>query len=176
MNFSEIAMQRQSCRNYNKNRRVEDEKIERIVESAILAPSACNSQPYHMTVCKGEYAKKVARGVQGMGFNKFASDAPVMIVLSEMPYNKSAAAGAALKKNDYRSIDIGIACAYITAEAEAQGLSTCILGWLNDKEIREICGIEGAVRLVIALGYAADDDVLRKKTRKPANELVTILE
>ena len=176
MNFNEIAKHRQSCRNYDEKVAVEDEKIEKILESAILSPSACNSQPYHITVCKGEYAKKVAKAVQGMGFNKFASAAPVMIVLSEMPYNKSAATGAALKKNDYRSIDIGIVCAYITAEAEAQGLSTCILGWLNDKEIRDICGLDGAVRLVISLGYAAEDDKLRPKVRKDRDEIVTVLE
>ncbi len=176
MNFNEIAKHRQSCRNYAEKVAVEDEKIEKILESAILSPSACNSQPYHITVCKGECAKKVAKAVQGMGFNKFASAAPVMIVLSEMPYNKSAATGAALKKNDYRSIDIGIVCAYITAEAEAQGLSTCILGWLNDKEIRDICGLEGAVRLVISVGYAAEDDKLRPKVRKDRNEIVTVLE
>ena len=85
MNFNEIAKHRQSCRNYAEKVAVEDEKIEKILESAILSPSACNSQPYHITVCKGEYAKKVAKAVQGMGFNKFASVAPVMIVLSEMP-------------------------------------------------------------------------------------------
>jgi hypothetical protein len=43
-----------------------------------------------------------------MGMNKFASDAPVLMVISETPYSKTAALGAKLKNNDYRSIDIGI--------------------------------------------------------------------
>lgn len=176
MNFSEIAKHRQSCRSFDPARSVENEKISAILESARLAPSACNSQPYNITVCKGEYAKKTVKGVQSLGMNKFASDAPVMIVLSEAPYNKTAAAGAALKKNDYRSIDIGIVCAYITAEAEAQGLSTCILGWLDDKELREVCGLSGTVRLVIALGYAKAEDKLRTKVRKSLDELTKILE
>ena len=176
MNFTEIALNRQSCRAYNPGREVENDKLMRILESARLAPSACNSQPYHITVCTGDRAKRAAKAVQGMGMNRFASDAPVMIVLSEMPYNKTAAAGSALKKNDYRSIDIGIVTAYITAEAEAQGLSTCILGWLNDKELREICSVDGAVRLVISVGYARADDKLRNKIRKPIEELVTYLD
>ena len=71
-----------------------------------------------------------------------------------------------------RSIDIGIAVAYLTAEATAQGLSTCILGWFNDKKIREICNIDETVRLVITLGYAKEDDVLRKKNRKSVEKLV----
>ena len=176
MNFTEIAETRQSCRSYDPTKAVEEEKLERILASARLSPSACNGQPYQLTLCKGEAAKKVAKATQKMGMNKFATDAPVMLVLSEMPYVASAALGAKVKKNDYRSIDIGIVAAYITAEATAQGLGSCILGWLEDAEIREICGLEGAVRLVITLGYAAEGDKLRTKKRKDLAELVKILE
>ncbi len=176
MNFTEIAETRQSCRSYNPNRDVEQEKLERILQTARLSPSACNGQPYFITVCKGESAKQVAKATQGMGMNKFATDAPIMLVISEMPYVASAALGAKVKNNDYRSIDIGILSAYITAEATAQGLSTCILGWLNDEEIRNICNIEGTVRLVITLGYAKDEDKLRVKKRKDMDVLVKIVE
>jgi nitroreductase len=173
MNFTEITINRQSCRRYDAERAVEDEKLAAILEAARLSPSACNGQPYHFTVCKGESAKKVASAVMGMGMNKFALDAPVMIVISEEDYVASAALGARVKKNDYRSIDIGIAAAYLTAEATAQGLSTCILGWLDDQKIREICGLSKPVRLVITLGYAKEDDKLRAKKRKELSELVT---
>ena len=176
MTFTEIAENRQSCRAYNPDRAVEQEKLDRILASAQLSPSACNGQPYQITVCRGEAAKRVALATQGMGMNKFAVDAPVMLVLSEMPYVATAALGAKVKKNDYRSIDIGIAAAYITAEATAQGLGTCILGWLDDAKIREICGMEGTVRLVITLGYAKEDDKLRPKKRKDMDELVKIVE
>ncbi len=176
MNFTEIAKNRQSCRAYNPDKAVEQEKLQAILESARLSPSACNGQPYHITVCKGEASKKVAKATQGMGMNKFATDAPVMLVISEMPYVKSAAVGAKLKHNDYRSIDIGILSAYITCEAAAQGLSTCILGWLDDDKIREICGVSGQVRLVITLGYAKDSDKLRTKKRKDMDELVSFVE
>ena len=175
MNFTEIAQTRQSCRKYQKGRPIEQEKLDAILESARLSPSACNGQPYHITVCRGEYAAGVAKAVQGMGMNKFAADAPVMIVISEEDYVASAALGARVKKNDYRSIDIGIAAAYLTAEATAQGLSSCILGWLDDQKIREICGLTKPVRLVITLGYAKDD-TLRTKKRKAISELVTEIE
>ena len=176
MNFTEIAQNRQSCRSYDASREVEQEKLNAILESARLAPSACNAQPYKITVCRGEAAAKVAKAVQGMGMNKFASDAPVMLVLSEQPYNATAALGAKVKKNDYRSIDIGIMTAYLTAEATAQGLSACILGWLDDAEIRKICGLDAPVRLVVTLGYAKEDDKLRQKKRKDMTELVAYVE
>lgn len=175
MNFTEIAQTRQSCRSYDPERAVEEEKLNAILASARLSPSACNGQPYMITVCKGDAAKKVAKATQGMGMNKFASDAPIMLVISEMPYVASAALGAKVKKNDYRSIDIGIVSAYITAEAAAQGLGTCILGWLDDAEIREICSLEGTVRLVITLGYAKEGDKLREKKRKNMEELVKLV-
>ena len=173
MDFLEIANARQSCRAYEAGREVEQEKLDAILEAVRLAPSACNGQPYHVTVCTGETAQQVAKACMGMGMNKFAAQAPVLLVISEMPYVKSAALGAKVKGNDYRSMDIGIAVAYLTAEAAAQGLGTCILGWLDDAEIRKICALEHPVRLVITLGYAADQP--RQKKRKELGELVKYL-
>lgn len=176
MNFTEIAKARQSCRNYDETRKVEREKLDAILDSAILSPSACNGQPYHITVCTGESAAEVARACMGMGMNKFASKAPVLIVISEEEYVKSAALGAKLKSNDYRSIDIGIAAEHICLEATAEGLGTCILGWFDDDKIRKICSLARPVRLVITLGYAAEGDALREKKRKSKEELVSFLD
>jgi len=172
MNFMEIAEQRQSCRSYDTARPVEPEKLEAMLNAARLAPSACNGQPYHFTICHGETAKAVEMAARGVaGLNKFATDAPVVIVVSERPYVKTAAVGAKLKNNDYRSIDIGIAVAYLTAEAAAQGLGTCILGWLDDAKIRSICGLNQPVRLLVTVGYPKEGDPLRKKVRKDLSEL-----
>ena len=172
MNFMEIAENRQSCRSYDVDRPVEQEKLDAMLRAAQLAPSACNGQPYHFTVCRGEVAKEVEKAARGMaGLNKFATDAPVVIVVSEKPYVKTAAIGAKLKNNDYRSIDIGIAVAYLTAEATAQGLGTCILGWLDDAKIRSICGLDMPVRLLVTVGYPKEGDPLRKKVRKDLSEL-----
>lgn len=171
MNFMEIARARQSCRAYDETKAVEAEKLNAMLEAAQLAPSACNGQPYHFTVCRGNAAKEVAKATTGLGMNKFAVQAPVLIVVSEKPYVKSAAMGAKVKGNDYRSMDIGIAVAYLTAEATAQGLSTCILGWLDDEKIRTICGLDQPVRLVITVGYAKDETI-RPKKRKEFAELV----
>lgn len=175
MNFTEIAQNRQSCRSYDENRPVEEEKLQAILEAARLAPSACNAQPYHLTVCRGENARQVALATTSMGMNKFAPKAPVMIVISEKPRAKLVALAAKVKDNDCRPIDIGIVTAYITAEATAQGLGSCILGWLDDARIRKICNLNEPVRLVITLGYPSEGDPLRQKKRKTMEELVTML-
>ena len=172
MNFSELINVRQSCREYDPEKPVEQNKLDAILEAARLAPSACNGQPYHITVCTGDAAKQVAKATQSMGMNKFASQAPVLLVISEEPYVKSAALGAKVKGNDYRSIDIGIVAAYITSAAADLGLSTCMLGWLDDADIRKVCDLKYPVRLVITLGYGKD--MLRKKKRKDLDELVSV--
>ncbi len=176
MDFTTLTQTRQSCRAYDPSRAVEPEKLTAILESARLSPSACNGQPYHVTVCRGEAAAGVAKAVQGMGMNKFASDAPILLVISEEPYVATAALGARVKGIDYRSIDIGILAAYITAEATEQGLGTCILGWLDSDAIRKICHLDGDVKLVITLGYPKEGDKLRTKKRKELSELVSEVE
>ncbi len=173
MDFLAIAKTRQSCRRYDADRPVEREKLEAVLQAARLAPSACNGQPYHLTVCHGGTAKQVAAATTGMGMNRFAEQAPIIIVVSEEPYVKSAAVGSRLKHNDYRSMDIGIVTAYLTAEATAQGLGTCILGWFDDDKIRAICDLRHPVRLVIAMGYPHRDDTLRAKKRKSVAELIS---
>ena len=174
MNFTEIALLRQSCRSYDETRAVEEEKLQAILRSANMAPSACNGQPYHITVCRGEVAKNVAKLTVGPGgMNKFAAQAPVLLVISEMPYVATAAFGAKHKNNDYRSMDIGLMAAHVCFEATAQGLGTCILGWFDDEKVRAVCDLKEPVRLIITLGYAKAEDKLRDKKRKPPEELVS---
>ena len=108
-----------------------------------------------------------------MGMNKFSTDAPVQLVISEMPYCRTAAVGSKLKHNDYRSIDIGIVAAYITAEAASQGLGSCILGWFDNDKIKAICQLNEDVRLVICIGYPTPDDKLRDKKRQDLEKLVS---
>ncbi len=175
MDFKDLIVQRQSCRKFDSNRVVEEEKLLQILEAGRLAPSACNGQPYHMTVCRGELKNSVALATKGVGINHFVSDAPILIVISETDYVKSALIGSKLKKNDYRSLDIGILSAHLTLMAQELGVSSCILGWFSDEKIREICHLDQPVRLVIALGYAAGDDVLRVKKRKDFDELISFL-
>ena len=161
MEFNKLINLRESCRSFDPQKEVSDEIIKNIIESARLSPSACNGQPYFFTVCKGDKAKEIA------------NDAPSLIVISEKPYVKSAAMGAKIKNNDFRSIDIGIATAYLTLEATNQGVSTCILGWLEEKEIQKLLGIEDRIRLVILLGYPKDEKI-REKKRKQISELSNI--
>lgn len=171
--FAELAARRQSCRAYDPARQVEPEKLEACLQAARLAPSACNSQPWHITLAQGSLAAQVGECLRSMGMNKFTAGCPVFAVVTEEGYNPSAAAGAKLKDQDYRSVDIGIMAAHFTLQAADLGLGSCILGWFDEKKLQRLLRTDKRVRLVLALGYPSEGDPLRPKTRKPLDELVS---
>ena len=171
MNFEKLAEERYSSRRYDSEKQIETDKLKRILTTAAKAPSACNGQPYHITVVSKDMAKKVARVTKDARINSFVEEAPTLFILSEKPYSKMAGIGAKIKKNDYRSMDIGILASYITLKATEEGLGSCIIGWFDSDKIRDICDIDGEVRLIISLGYALDAPT--EKRRKSLSELVT---
>ena len=172
--FLQLAASRQSDRAYDKSRPVEKEKLERILEAARLAPSACNAQPWKFVVIDNpELSVQVGKATAGLGMNKFAKDAPVHILIVEESMNITSFLGAKIKDKYFPLIDIGIAAAHITLAAESQGLGSCILGWFDEKEIKRLTGIPSGKRLLldITIGYPVKEK--RKKSRKPKEKVIS---
>jgi len=69
--------------------------------------------------------------------------------------------------------DIGMAAMNMCYQALELGLSTCILGLNDQKKMEEYFGIpEGSeVRIVLAVGYSAEEKAPRKKIRKTTEEI-----
>ena len=88
MDFATLIAQRQSCRSYDPRRTVSQEDLGKCLEAARMAPSACNAQPYHITVCQGESAKRTARATTGMGMNSFTKIKPPHIHLYKYIYEE----------------------------------------------------------------------------------------
>lgn len=175
--FFELVNKRQSCRSYC-DKPVEKEKLIKCIEAARIAPSACNSQPWHFVVVNNkELSPKVAECLQDKVMNKFTSECPAFIVVVEESGNLTSRAGALIKQQDYRSVDIGIATEHICLAATKQDLGTCILGWFNEKELKKLLNIAKLkrIKLVVAIGYPKDDNI-RNKVRKPINEISTFIE
>ncbi len=172
--FLELVKARQSDRAYDITRAVEPEKLERILEAARLAPSACNAQPWKFVVVTDkELSQKVGKATAGLGMNKFAKDAPVHILVVEESANITSLLGGKVKNKHFPLIDLGIAAAHITLAAESEGLGSCILGWFDEKEIKSLTGIPASKRLVlvITIGYSAK--AKRQKIRKEKTKVVT---
>ena len=131
MNLSDIKAlytHRQSCRAFD-GKPVPEQLLKEICELALLAPSACNAQPWHLYAVTGEKVKDVAACVQGLGMNKFANDAGAFVVVTEGKSNLTARLGDRLKDQNFTPGDIGIMTAHLVLAAEAAGLASCILGW-----------------------------------------------
>jgi len=125
IDFLQLAERRQSDREYD-NRKVEKGKIEKIIEAARLAPSACNAQPWKFIVVdQPELLQELAKAAESwtIGMNKFAKKAPLMIVIVEEKANLSSRFGTMVKNKYFPLIDIGIAAEHICLAAAAPPLS-----------------------------------------------------
>lgn len=177
MAFLSLAKERQSVRRYSP-RPVENEKLERCLEAARLAPSASNSQPWHFIIVKqeplrSEVAKATFSG--SVKFNKFALNAPVLVVIIMMKPRLLNRIAMLLKKKEWRLIDIGITAEHFCLQAAQEGLGTCMMGWYDEKQLKSLLSIprDKTVALVISLGYAEEGYPLRNKIRKPIGEIVS---
>ncbi len=175
--LEQLYLTRQSCRAFDGNRTVAPALLERICRLALLSPSACNAQPWKIYVVTGEKAKTLARGLQDMGMNKFASEAPALIAITESKGNITASVGARIKDNDFTHNDIGILTVHLVLAAEAAGLQSCILGWRNEKKICEALSLSMGTRIpeVVAIGYAVEGYEIRPKKRKSEKETLIFI-
>lgn len=175
MDFFELIKKRQSDRGYIE-KGVNREDIQKIINCARLAPSACNSQPWtFIAVDDKKLCEKVAKSVYDplIGINKFALTAPVFIVVVAEKRNLTSGIGGIVKGADYTSIDIGIASEHICLAAADLGLGTCMMGWFKEKNIKNILNIPKSreIKLVISLGYVQNEKT-RKKVRKDIEEVL----
>jgi len=175
MDFQELIKLRQSVRRYQ-NKPVEREKNEKLIEAVHLAPSACNSQPWKLIIVdEPELKNQVAKATfnKAISFNKFATEAPVIAVLVMEKAKLIAQIGGGIKNKEYPQYDIGIAAAHFCLQSAELGLGTCMIGWFDEKKIQQLLNIPGKrkIGLLITLGYPPEDYSLRKKIRKPTDEI-----
>ena len=178
MEFEQMALTRQSTRKYDTSKEVELEKLIKMCEIGMLAPSACNSQPWKLHIITKDTVNMpdIRKSCQVVGLNKFLNDVNSYIVIEQVFGNASAKLGSTMGKNDLNSMDLGILASYICFEALQLGLGTCILGAFRKDVMQKAMGFDKkqVVRLVIAVGYPAEDDVIRKKVRKEFDKVVEI--
>ena len=174
MTFLELVRKRQSIRSYT-DAPVEREKIERCLEAARLAPSACNSQPwYFILVDDAGIRGRIARETIGpvISFNHFSFKAPVLVVGVLEPSNVKARFGNLRQNIRFNLMDFGMAAEHFCLQAAEEGLGTCMLGWFKEEPVKKILNIPHSrkVALIITLGYPEKDDI-RPKLRKNIDEI-----
>lgn len=171
MEFSELVQKRQSDRKYAP-KPVAREHIVKCLEAARMAPSACNSQPWKFVVVDDRTKLiQISDAAIGLGMNKFTVQVPVLVAVVQENMNLEAKAGAVVKNKDYSMMDLGMAVENFCLQAAELGLGTCIMGWFDEKKVKEVLGVPRSrrVQLLIALGHP--DAPTRSKVRKPLEEM-----
>ncbi len=171
--FLRLALNRQSDRGYE-DKPVEREKLDRCLEAARIAPSACNSQPWmFIIVDHPELKNKIADATSNrlLPLNHFTKQAPVHVVVVQEQPRLVSTIGGAIKDKEYPLMDIGIAAAHFCLQATAEGLGTCMLGWFNERKVKKLLHIPKSKRalLIIAVGYSNQET--RSKKRKTMGEI-----
>ena len=177
MDFLDIMKNRRSCRSFIPGKSVSEEDLLKIVEAGRLSPSGCNSQPWKFIVVNSPEAKArlcdaivVENGLTGAPWRDQVS-AFIIFVEQEAKVMPSVVAHYHDTQR-FAQGDIGLACMNMCHEAYSLGLATCMIGMNDQKKMEEYFGIPAGreVRLVLAIGYAADNTPVNK-IRKPLDEV-----
>ena len=166
MDIYATVRERTSIRGYKADP-IEEDKLERILDAARLAPSGKNGQPWTFIVVKDEETrKKLVPACKGQ---EFVGQAPVVVVAcghEERAYKKMGGYWNSLP------LDIGIAIEHLMLAAVSEGLGTCWIGAFFEEQVREILGVPEGVKIVALtpVGYPAGE-----KTHRPRKSLDEII-
>ncbi len=173
--FSQLVMNRQSCRAFN-DKPILRETVEQIVDLARFSPSACNAQPWQMYVVCGDKLSAVTEALTDGGRNAFLSKAKAYVVLSEKAAPLKEDVVKRYSLSHFIKYDVGELAAYLTLTAESMGVASIIIGWVNGEKIKKAVGLseKESCSLVVALGYS--DAPIRDKTRKEKNSTIVFVD
>lgn len=160
MELKEIIEQRRSVRKFS-DKPVEREKINACLDAARLAPSACNSQPWHYIVIDDPQVKEKFCGeVFGGAYHisKWAAKAPVLVAVVSDKGSFISRLGGLFRRTEFYLVDQGISGEQFVLRAWDLGLGTCWIGWLNADKAAKFFNLPKGKQIehLIALGYPAE--------------------
>ncbi|AGK96166.1 nitroreductase family protein [Clostridium pasteurianum] len=167
---------RRSIRKYT-DKSVEEEKIIQLIDSARLAPSGMNAQPWHFVVVKSQSTRE--KLVEAAHNQKWMLSAPVFILcIADIAARIDGTEVITVDENspqvELKGVigDTSIAAEHIQLEANNLGLGTCWVGWYDQKDIRPILNIPSDKYVVgiVTVGYAAESP--EPRPRKKIEEIL----
>ena len=150
MDFLELAKERYSCRKINE-KSVEKEKIEKILQAGILAPTATNAQPYKIWVVESEDAKKRLAEA-----NRYIFGAEIFFIVGA---KKDAAWVRKFDNHNFAEIDASIVATHMMLEITDLGLATTWVGHFDEPKLKEVMPELKDYELIaiFPVGYPAED-------------------
>ena len=178
MELEQAIITRRSIRKFL-DKPVEREKINACLEAARLAPSACNSQPWHYIVIddpkvKAAFCEQVFSGLYDM--SKWVANAPVIVAVVSDRGNFTSRIGNFFRRTEFYLVDQGISGEHFVLRAHDLGLGTCWIGWLNSDKAEKFFKLPKGRKIehLIAVGYPAPEAAQSKPhPRKPFEEIVS---
>ncbi len=164
MDLYEVIRTRRSIRAYKRNS-VEEDKLQRILDAAKLAPSAANRQPVHFIVVKNEEVKQKLKGAYSQ---RWFFTAPIIICAC-------AITDKAWKRNDgkeYVDVDVTIAMDHLILAAFAEGLGTCWIAAFKPDVVKEALNIPDNMEPLILTPLGYPETIPEPTYRKPLSEIV----
>lgn len=167
---------RRSTRKYL-DKKVEKEKLHQLLESARLAPSGSNTQPWVFIVVESEDTKRKLAIAEHNQL--WMTSAPLHIVCvadsrCRIPAEISVSLNESSPEPELKQIirDTAIAIEHILLEAENLGLATCWTAWFEQEDIRPILNIpeDQYVCGIITVGYG--DEFPTERPRKRLEDMV----
>jgi len=172
--FKTLCIQRRSVR-WFENKEVPNSLLEKAVEIASLAPSACNRQPFKFYIANKKPLSQQLINIP-MGTKGFADNVPCTIVVSgDLSYYPTE------RDRHLIYIDSALAGMQLMLALETLGLSSCPINWpdLEDKEIKisNLLNLPQTIRptMLIAVGYGAPEGKIPYSQKKPANQLINYI-
>lgn len=167
MDFYETVESRRSVRAYRADP-VEEDKLERILEAARLAPSAANRQPVHFYVVTDAALRERLREAYSQDW---FVQAPVIICAC----HRESEAWCRSDGKSYADVDLTIAMEHLILAATAEGLGTCWIGAFKPAPLRKILGIPPELEPVAMTPLGYPDEEPSPRPRKALDEIVEFL-
>ena len=164
MDFLELVRSRYSVRAYEPTP-VEEEKLQLVLEAALLAPTAANRQPFRLIVIATEGREAELRRIYPASW---LTQAPLIICACTVPDE----GWVRTDGKGYADVDVTIAMDHLILAARSLDLGTCWIADFDPAVAREVLGLPDGVEPVffISLGYPAGQP--HSKTRKSLSDLV----
>ena len=169
MDFWQVLKLRHSVRRF-KDKEVSDDLIKKILEAAILAPSAGNIQDWRFIIIENEKIKiKIAEMALGQ---TFISRAPVVIIVCSDLAEIESAYGQRGREL-YSAQNTAAATQNLLLAVTALGLGACWVGGFDEARVSEILDLDENWRplAVVPIGYPSDRE-LEIHSRKKLSKVV----
>ena len=168
MDYFEVLNERHSIRAY-KNQPVEPEKLQQILDTINLAPSAGNLQAYEVyVVSEMNHKAALAKAANDQEFLAQAAIVLVFCAHAALSTDKYGKRGMEL----YCVQDATIACTYAMLTVTALGMSTVWVGAFNDEAVRRVICAPQAHRPVAMLPIGYPAEAPRRRPRRKLKDLI----